>query len=46
VSPAWKRYPSMLENGNQLSDFPAEKFTIFVFCNACGRQEALDRGRV
>jgi hypothetical protein len=36
----------MLENGNQLSDFPPEQFTIFVFCNACGRQEALDRGRV
>jgi hypothetical protein len=36
----------MVENANQLSDFPPEQFTILVFCDACGRRAALDRMKV
>jgi hypothetical protein len=31
---------------NTLDDFPAESFTILVFCDACGRQTPLDRATV
>jgi len=32
--------------GNTLADFPAETFTIFVYCDACDRSGALDRAKV
>ena len=32
--------------GNTLDDFPAERFTIFVRCNACGHDNPLDRTKV
>jgi len=31
---------------NSLDDFPAEAFTIMVFCDACGRRCSLDRAKV
>ena len=37
---------SMTTPGNYLDDFPAETFTILVFCGACGRQTPLDRAKV
>jgi hypothetical protein len=32
--------------GNTLDDFPAEAFSIRVFCDACGQNIPLDRGKV
>ena len=32
--------------GNTLADFPAETFTIFVYCDTCDRSGALDRAKV
>jgi hypothetical protein len=31
---------------NTLSDFPAKAFTVFVWCDVCGHQGAVDRGNV
>jgi hypothetical protein len=35
-----------LSEGNQLSDFPPETFTIATFYDACGLQGELDRDKV
>ena len=32
--------------GNTLDDFPAETFTIFVYCDTCDRSGPLDRMKV
>ncbi len=41
------RYPqSMNTTGNTLDDFPAEAFTILVFCDVCDRSVPLDRTKV
>ena len=32
--------------GNQLSDFPPDQFTISLFCDACDHQADLDREKV
>jgi hypothetical protein len=32
--------------GNTLADFPAETFTIYVYCDACERRGPLDRAKV
>jgi hypothetical protein len=32
--------------GNTLDDFPAETFTVFVYCDACDRSGPLDRAKV
>ena len=34
-----------MTEGNALSDFPAESFTIITFCESCGHQDQLDRGK-
>jgi hypothetical protein len=31
---------------NTLADFPADAFTIFVWCDACGHNGTFDRARV
>jgi len=31
--------------GNTLDEFPAEIFTIFVYCDACDRSGPLDRAK-
>ena len=36
----------MSTTGNTLDDFPAEAFTILVFCDACGHSGPLDRSKV
>jgi len=36
----------MATAGNTLDDFPAEAFTIAVFCEACGHKSPLDRAKV
>ncbi len=36
----------MTAAGNTLDDFPAEAFTILVFCEACGHRSPLDRAKV
>jgi hypothetical protein len=36
----------MSNTGNQVSDFPAEAFTILVFCDACEHRAPLDRAKV
>ena len=36
----------MTETGNTLDDFPAETFTILVFCDACDHTSQLDRSKV
>jgi hypothetical protein len=32
--------------GNTFDDFPAETFTIFVYCDACDRSGPLNRAKV
>lgn len=40
-------YASCMETlGNTLDDFPAESFTILVFCEHCGHNSPLDRAQV
>lgn len=36
----------MTAAGNTLDDFPAEAFTIFAFCDACGHSDPLDHAKV
>ena len=36
----------MTEVSNTLHDFPAESFTIFVFCDSCDRSSLLNRATV
>ena len=36
----------MTSPGNTLDDFPAETFTIMVFCASCDHRAPLDRARV
>ena len=35
-----------VNEGNSLSDFPPESFTIMTFCESCGYQGQLDRSKV
>jgi hypothetical protein len=35
-----------MSTGNTLDAFPAEAFTILVFCDACDRSAPLDRTKV
>ena len=36
----------MNETEDTLDDFPAETFTILIFCDACDRSAPLDRSKV
>jgi len=36
----------MTDPANTLDDFPAERFTILAFCDACGHHAPVDRTRV
>ncbi|MGA7981095.1 MAG: hypothetical protein WCA32_12855 [Chromatiaceae bacterium] len=36
----------MSDSGNTLDEFPAELFTILVFCDACGHRGPIDRAKV
>jgi hypothetical protein len=35
-----------MTEGNAMSDFPPDSFTIMTFCDACGHQGRLDRAKV
>jgi hypothetical protein len=35
-----------MEFCNTLADFPADRFSLLVYCTACQRQAALDRERL
>jgi hypothetical protein len=46
TSPRFAMLSTMSPAGNTLDDFPAESFTILVFCDACNRNVPLDRSTI